>query len=280
MAATGDGANEGEYTEQRPSNIEGDEELMSKSLQIQSKRFYIDLKSNRRGKYIKISEVSTSRNTKRKVILTVGCGRELRDKLTIFAEFLAQQDTGASKCEEAVPEDGRLKRSPSKLPNAWIMSSFVIHTVHVTSVFLHSEMINGETKRYYLDLKENNRGRFLKVSQAPLSRGRGTMRKEIAIPAQGIVDIRNNLSEILEECGSDDGEDEESRVLPKSCELRVEQKKFYFDVGNNARGVFLRISEVTLAFRVTANYRTSITIPKVGWARVRDTIGKCVYTAK
>lgn len=36
----------------------GDEEIMSKSLQIQSKRFYIDLKSNRRGKYIKISEVS------------------------------------------------------------------------------------------------------------------------------------------------------------------------------------------------------------------------------
>ncbi|XP_020892448.1 transcriptional activator protein Pur-alpha [Exaiptasia diaphana] len=236
MAATGDGANEGEYNDQRPSNIEGDEEIMSKSLQIQSKRFYIDLKSNRRGKYIKISEMSTNRNVKRKVILTVGCGRELRDKLTIFAEFLAQQDTGASKAEEAVPEDGRLK----------------------------SEMISGETKRYYLDLKENNRGRFLKVSQAPLSRGRGTMRKEIAIPAQGIVDIRNNLSEILEECGSDD---EECRVLPKPCELRIEQKKFYFDVGNNARGVFLRISEVT------ANYRTSITIPKVGWARVRDTIG-------
>jgi hypothetical protein len=32
------------------------------------------------------------------------------------------------------------------------------------------------------------------------------MRKEIAIPSQGIVDIRNSLSEILEECGSDDGE--------------------------------------------------------------------------
>jgi len=46
----------------------------------------------------------------------------------------------------------------------------------------------------------------------------------------------------------------------------VEQKRFYFDVGSNARGVYLRISEVT------ANYRNSITIPKRGWASIRDII--------
>jgi hypothetical protein len=33
-------------------------------------------------------------------------------------------------------------------------------------------------------------------------------------------------------------------------------------------------------FQVTANYRTSITIPKVGWARVRDTIGKSSVITK
>ena len=32
--------------------------------------------------------------------------------------------------------------------------------------------------------------------------------------------------------------------LPESCELRVEQKRFYFDVGRNPRGTFMRISEV------------------------------------
>lgn len=32
--------------------------------------------------------------------------------------------------------------------------------------------------------------------------------------------------------------------LPASREQRVEQKRFYFDVGSNARGVYLRISEV------------------------------------
>lgn len=33
--------------------------------------------------------------------------------------------------------------------------------------------------------------------------------------------------------------------MPPSREQRVEQKRFYFDVGSNTRGVYLRISEVS-----------------------------------
>lgn len=33
--------------------------------------------------------------------------------------------------------------------------------------------------------------------------------------------------------------------LPESKYLRVENKVFYFDVGSNRRGVYLRISEVS-----------------------------------
>lgn len=39
--------------------------------------------------------------------------------------------------------------------------------------------------------------------------------------------------------------EEVSSDLPPSREQRVEQKRFYFDVGSNARGVYLRISEVS-----------------------------------
>ena len=35
----------------------GEEELVSKTLQVQSKRFYVDVKQNRRGRFIKIAEV-------------------------------------------------------------------------------------------------------------------------------------------------------------------------------------------------------------------------------
>lgn len=34
--------------------------------------------------------------------------------------------------------------------------------------------------------------------------------------------------------------------LPESKYLRVENKVFYFDVGSNRRGVYLRISEVSI----------------------------------
>lgn len=36
----------------------GEQELASKMLQIQSKRFYLDVKQNRRGRFIKVAEVS------------------------------------------------------------------------------------------------------------------------------------------------------------------------------------------------------------------------------
>ena len=35
----------------------GEQELASKMLQIQSKRFYLDVKQNRRGRFIKVAEV-------------------------------------------------------------------------------------------------------------------------------------------------------------------------------------------------------------------------------
>ena len=36
----------------------------------------------------------------------------------------------------------------------------------------------------------------------------------------------------------------EPAELPESKYLRVGNKHFYFDIGSNARGIFLRISEV------------------------------------
>ena len=60
--------------------------------------------------------------------------------------------------------------------------------------------------------------------------------------------------------------------LPDPASLRVDNKKFYFDVGQNRIGVFLRISEVK------SSTRTSITIPEHSWARVRDILNQFVDT--
>lgn len=86
---------------------------------------------------------------------------------------------------------------------------------------LKSEVMVKENRRYYLDLKENNRGRFLRVSfllfwnlltkfqetsyrsrklqvTQTVARGGGP-RAQIAVPAQGIVELRDALTELLDE---------------------------------------------------------------------------------
>ena len=54
----------------------GDAELKSKSLKIQSKRFYVDLKQNRRGKFIKIAEVSPLLNNEGQKPASVRCAND------------------------------------------------------------------------------------------------------------------------------------------------------------------------------------------------------------
>lgn len=38
-------------------SVSGEQELATRTLTIQSKRFYLDVKQNRRGRFIKIAEV-------------------------------------------------------------------------------------------------------------------------------------------------------------------------------------------------------------------------------
>lgn len=51
-------------------------------------------------------------------------------------------------------------------------------------------------------LQENTRGRFLRVSQTI---SRGGPRSQIAIPAQGMIEFRDALTDLLEEFGTEDG---------------------------------------------------------------------------
>ncbi|XP_019632215.1 transcriptional regulator protein Pur-beta-like isoform X3 [Branchiostoma lanceolatum] len=217
--------------------IQGVQELATKTLHIQSKRFYLDVKQNRRGRFLKIAEVGAGGN-KSRLTLSMSTAAEFRDHLTDFSEHYAQ--LGPANPDNP-PEDGRLK----------------------------SETMVKENRRYYLDLKENARGRFLRVSQT-VNRG---PRTQIALPAQGLVEFRDALTELLDEFGTDDMSAEQPE-LPEGRHMRVENKNFYFDIGSNNRGVYMRISEVKSTFR------TSITIPEKSWVRFRDIFGDYVEKMK
>ncbi|XP_033110173.1 transcriptional activator protein Pur-beta-like, partial [Anneissia japonica] len=104
----------------------------SKTVVIQSKRYHIDVKENRRGKFIKITEVSPI--GKNRLKMSMSAASDFRSHLESFCEYYVKLPPSDP---DNLPEDGMLK----------------------------SEMVMKENRRYYLDLKENDRGRFLRVSQ-------------------------------------------------------------------------------------------------------------------
>nr|CAD7263838.1 unnamed protein product [Timema shepardi] len=109
---------------------------------------------------------------------------------------------------------------------------------------------------------------------------RGGPRSQIAIPAQGMIEFRDALTDLLEEFGTDDGGFKGE--LPEGRHMRVENKNFYFDIGQNNRGIYMRISELANSLvvlsstaedgeiEVKTNFRTAITVPEKSWARFRD----------
>lgn len=201
-------------------------DLQTKVLKSENKRFYLDVKENNRGRFLKITEVNTQARTKNKITFALSSVEEFRNFLNMFADFY--NNLGPTPANTTA--DGKLK----------------------------SEFMKKDDKRYFLDLKENSRGRFLRVSQVV----RYT-RQHVAFPATLLVELRNSINEVLEEFGTDDGDTGE-QSLPESRECRIEQKKFYFDVGRNDRGVFLRLTEAK------NNFRQNITIPRSGWKQMRD----------
>lgn len=204
-------------------------------LNIQAKRFYVDVKENQRGRFIKLAEVAAGRR-KNRIILPMTITGEFRDRLT---EFQQASDQLGPSAPTPLPEDGKLR----------------------------SAVIVKDFRRYYLDLKENERGRFVRVSL--ISRG---ARSQIGIPAQGIARLRDTFTELIDEFGNQE-EPQEERVpfrgdIPESRSIRVENKTFFFDVGQNNRGIYMKISEVK------QNFRSSITIPERSWGKMRDIISE------
>ncbi|XP_012888392.1 PREDICTED: transcriptional activator protein Pur-beta, partial [Dipodomys ordii] len=96
----------------------------------------------------------------------------------------------------------------------------------------------------------------------------------IALPAQGLIEFRDALAKLIDDYG---GEDDELAggpgggaggpggglygELPEGTSITVDSKRFFFDVGCNKYGVFLRVSEVK------PSYRNAITVPFKAWGK-------------
>lgn len=199
-----------------------EEELESKQLNILYKRYYVDVKQNNRGRFIKIAEMGS--NYKSRLVLSMVAAVQLRDRLSEIIQFSESLPEGGE-----IPENGALK----------------------------SETLMFDSRRYYLDLKENARGRFLRIAQT-MSNPRAP-RAQIAIPAPGMAEVRDTLTEMIDKYSAGYLAEPAASNLPKPKQLTADNNKtFYFDVGQNDRGTFVRVTEV----KQMSGFRNSITIPK------------------
>ncbi|CAI9768667.1 unnamed protein product [Fraxinus pennsylvanica] len=252
-----------------------DVELLCKTLQVEHKLFYFDLKENPRGRYLKISE-----------------------------------KTSATRSTIIVPSNGI----------SWFLDLFNYYA-NPDDPEVFSKELQLDTKVFYFDVGENRRGRFLKVSEASVSRNRST----IIVPAGGARDdgwaaFRNILAEINEasrlfvlpnrqnsepsehlvglsddvgvgfisshgsqpstatdlnvDRSADLPPPEEINNMGVSKVIRADQKRFFFDLGSNNRGHFLRISEVAGADR------SSIILPLSGLKQFYEMVGHFVEITK
>ncbi|XP_062269011.1 purine-rich element-binding protein gamma [Platichthys flesus] len=268
------------------------QELASKRVDVQKKRFYLDVKQSARGRFLKIAEVWIGRGRhdnirKSKLTLSMSAAPALRGCLGDFIDYyariglrglgLAHLDEPHSNGQSRVPEPRRRAQEHAPLSPAGSAAS----DEHAQRV-LKSELIERDNRKYFLDLKENQRGRFLRIRQT-VSKGHGTMgyygqgiEHTIVLPAQGLIEFRDALSQLIEDYGDGDADErgrtgsrnqedeDDSPELPEAASFRVDNKRFYFDVGSNRFGVFLKISEVRQP------YRNTITVPLKAWSRFGD----------
>lgn len=187
-----------------------------------------------------MAEVGTGGRRSR-ILMSLSAAVEFRTRLGEFSELHSQMGPTHGTTDTAAAANAN-KRDQDRL--------------------IKSETIVKDRKRYYLDLKENQRGRFLRVSMLVSPRGQRTY---LAIPAQGLIEFKDHLNDLLERYGAEDEQTQQAAELPDSKSLRAENKTFYFDWGSNPRGVFLRINEVR-----QNRYRTSITVPEKFIQQFRD----------
>ncbi|KAJ7009383.1 hypothetical protein NC653_000147 [Populus alba x Populus x berolinensis] len=132
-----------------------DVELMCKTLQVEHKLFYFDLKENPRGRYLKISEKTSA--TRSTIIVPFSGISWFLDLFNHYVDNSADDQDLFSKELQLDTKAFFLIPPPSLLPLSLITNSVTIHSKFqlINSHFHYCQV-------FYFDIGENRRGRFLK----------------------------------------------------------------------------------------------------------------------
>ncbi|XWS71078.1 hypothetical protein CRYUN_Cryun03dG0106100 [Craigia yunnanensis] len=251
-----------------------DVELVCKTLQVEHKMFYFDLKENPRGRYLKISEkTSATRST----IIVPSSGiswfldlfnyyansddhdlfsKELQLDTKVFyfdigenrrGRFLKVSEASVSRnCSTIIVPAG------STRDEGWAAFRNILAEINEASrLFILPNQQSSEPSEPLVGLSDDVGAGFISGHSQPASTSELNVDRSIELPAQ-------------DEIGN----------MGVSKVIRADQKRFFFDLGSNNRGHFLRISEVA------GSDRSSIILPLSGLKQFHEIVGHFVEITK
>ncbi|CAM0880849.1 unnamed protein product [Alopecurus aequalis] len=256
-----------------------DVELVSKTLQFEHKLFYFDLKENPRGRYLKISEkTSTTRST---IIVPIAgvawfldlfdyyirtderdvYSKELRLDTKVFYFDIGENKRGRYlKVSEASVNRNRstiIVPAGSSGEEGWEAFRSVLLEINDEASRLY--VLPNHPSQQHLEPPERLPGLSDDVGAGFIA-GHGSQSASVPeVDVERLVDVPPI---------------EEFSGMGLSKVIRADQKRFFFDLGSNNRGHYLRISEVAGADR------SSIILPLSGLKQFHEMVGHFVDIMK
>ncbi|TYI34782.1 hypothetical protein ES332_A03G033800v1 [Gossypium tomentosum] len=251
-----------------------DVELVCKTLQVEHKLFYFDLKENPRGRYLKISEkTSATRST----IIVPSSGiswfldlfnyyvnsddhdlfsKELQLDTKVFYFDIGENRRGLFlKVSEASVSRNRstiIVPAGSTRDEGWAAFRNILAEINEASrLFLLPNQQSSEPSERLVGLSDDVGAGFISGHNQPSSTSELNVDRSVELPPQ-----------------------DETGNMGVSKVIRADQKIFFFDLGSNNRGHFLRISEVA------GSDRSSIILPLSGLKQFHEIVGHFVEITK
>ncbi|KMZ76057.1 Transcription factor Pur-alpha 1 [Zostera marina] len=260
----------------------GDVELMSKTLQVEHKLFYFDLKENSRGRYLKISEKTSA--TRSTIIVPSNAIYYFFDIFGYYVEAVDQPQDAVSKELQLDNKVFYFDTGDNKRGTFLKISEASLNRNRST-IIVPAGSAQGEGWAAFRDILAKIHEVNESSSTAPyiIPNQQGSESNE-QVPrlsddvGAGFISGHGNQHPSRPEIKVDRSIDlpprEDLGNMGVSKVIRVDQKRFFFDLGNNNRGHYLRMSEVA------GTDRSSIILPLSGLTQFHEMVGHFVEITK
>lgn len=283
--------------------------LATEVLNVQNKRYYFDVKEHEYGRFLKLAETAQS-GRKSRLVIPMYLVPEVEQVLIDFEEELKKmpefqekqrvqkhQENGGGDgahvmVEKSDSDEGGKRNNRNNRRGKRGGKGRNENTE--AAMDIKDSLVEKGRRKYYFNLKENTRGRYLRlkaIGDIPSTTrrrvfnprnarngknggrnnsGGNDVPRAIILPAQGLSEFRDIVSKLLKEFKVD-AENDQVALADKNIELngtandklpasqrfssRSFRKVIFLDAGENSRGFFARMTELQ------SSYRESVTVP-------------------